>query len=124
MPRATGSKAGAILAFFKSAHLEVAEMVLGMAKDAINGRKALADKVRAGQVKAAKKEAKATKVVVHRRTRGPNKAKVAAAVEAPKLRRKRASRTRKMAAASEPALPMDTSDIDSEYIEQAEPVEA
>jgi hypothetical protein len=42
MPRAETSQAGRIVNYFRTAHLETAELVLGLAKDAIRERKATA----------------------------------------------------------------------------------
>jgi hypothetical protein len=39
MPRAEQSKAGSILAFFRTTALETAELVLGLAQDEVRGRK-------------------------------------------------------------------------------------
>lgn len=55
MPRATQSKIGGIVAFFRSASMEVAEAVMDMAKDAIRERKDKSEVIKAAQLKAKRK---------------------------------------------------------------------
>lgn len=55
MPRANTSKAGSIVEFFRTSPMEIALLVMGMAKDAINARQAQVNKIREGQKKGKKK---------------------------------------------------------------------
>lgn len=85
MPRATQSKAGGVVAFFRTAPMEVAEAVLDMAKDAIKERKDRSVVIRTAQLKAKKKaDSKA----------GPKAAPAAKVKDTPKTRKRHRNRAR------------------------------
>lgn len=60
MPRAQLSKAGNIVAFFRTAPLETAELVLGLCRDEVSGRKSKSADAKARAAKGAETPAGAT----------------------------------------------------------------
>lgn len=120
MPRAQTSKAGGklktVIAFFKEASMEIAELGLDMAREALRDRHKLAEKIRAGQAKAkppvAAKPPKAKAKAKHKA------AAATVAPPAPKVRkRERRSKPRHQVPEALPEQDLLTDDLPPDAIE-------
>lgn len=117
----------AVIAFFATAPMEVAEIAFDMCRDALKARRVMAEKIRAGQKKNAAGAATVTipdGVVKARKRRGKAKAKVAAPAQAVAPKRRRGPRKPRAAAPPteslppEAELPLDDDQISGAGVDQ------